>query len=155
MSKRKIKRKIFTALGMIALVVGLLFLLVSGKNKQLIYDIFGGAPASQILADAQSLGWKGGVVFGILSMVQVVMTFFPAEPVQVVAGLSYGVWIGLAICTAGVILGNTIVYILCKVYGDRLKNYFQKNIEVDFDILRGSKRVTLLILILYILPAMP
>lgn len=155
MAKKKIKRKIFTGIGMLILVVGLLFLLFSGGNEQLIHDIIAGEPASKILEDVQSLGWRGGVVFGVLSMVQVVMTFFPAEPVQVLAGLSYGLWIGILICTAGVIVGNTIVYILCKVYGDRLKDYFQKNIEVDFDVLRKSKRVTLLIFILYILPAIP
>ena len=155
MAKKKLKRKIITAIALTVLVVGLLFLLFSGDNKQLIYDIFSGAPASKILAEAQSLGWRGGVVFGILSMLQVVLTFLPAEPVQVLAGVSYGLWIGVAICMAGVVVGNTLIYVLYKVYGDRLKEYFQKKIEVDFDVLRNSKRVSLLIFILYFLPAIP
>ena len=155
MSKKKLKRKIFTAIGVGALIVGLLFLLFSGDNKQLIHDIFAGEPASKILEEAQSLGWRGGVVFGILSMLQVVLTFLPAEPVQVLAGLSYGLWVGVAICMAGVLVGNTLIYVLYKVYGDRLNEYFHKKIEVDFDVLRHSKRVTLLIFILYFLPAIP
>ncbi len=155
MSKRKIKRKIFTAILCLAGLAGLLALLFSGDNKQVVYDIFDGAPIETILAEVQSLGWQGWVVFGVLSMLQVVLTFLPAEPVQVLAGISYGLWIGLAICMAGVIVGNTVVYILYRVYGNRLSEYFQKKIEVDFDVLRRSKRVTLMIFILYFLPAIP
>lgn len=155
MSKKKIKRKIFTALLFLVLLAGLLALLFSGDNKQVVLDVFGGAPIEKILDEVQSLGWQGIVVFGALSMMQVVLTFLPAEPVQVLAGISYGLWIGVAICMVGVVLGNTLIYILYRVYGDRLSEYFQKQIEVDFEVLRVSKRVTLLIFILYFLPAIP
>ena len=155
MSKRKIKRKIFTALGCVLLLSGLLALLFSGDNKQVIIDIFSGQPIETILEEVQSLGWQGGVVFGALSMLQVILTFLPAEPVQVLAGISYGLWVGVGICMVGVVIGNSIIYILYKVYGARLNDYFHKKIEVDFDVLRSSKRVTLLIFILYFLPAIP
>ncbi len=152
---KKLKRRIITGVVFVLLLAGLLALLFSGDNRRVIVDIFGGAPIEQILQDVQSLGWKGMVVFGSLSMLQVVLTFLPAEPVQVLAGISYGPWIGLGICMAGVFIGNTVIYILYKVYGNRLGEYFQKKIEVDFDVLRSSKRVALLIFILYFLPAIP
>ncbi len=156
MSKKKIKRKIFTAIAIVILLAGLLVLLFSGENKKIVEDLFNGnASLESILQDIQSLGWQGMVVFGVLSMLQVVLTFLPAEPVQVLAGISYGFWVGAAICAAGVVIGNTIIYILYKVYGDRLRDYFQKKIEVDFEVLAASKRVTLIIFILYFLPAIP
>lgn len=155
MAKSKLAKKIITALILLALLAGLLALLFSGDNEQIIYDIFSGAPLEQILAEVQSLGWRGMVVFGVLSMLQVVVAFLPAEPVQVLSGISYGLWVGVGICTVGVIIGNTIIYVLYRVFGDRLSNYFKKNIEVDFDILSNSKRITLMIFILYFLPAIP
>lgn len=155
MSQPKLKLKIITALVSLILLAGLLVLLFSGDNKQVITDIFSGAPLEQILNEVQSLGWRGMVVFGALSMLQVVVAFLPAEPVQVLSGISYGLWIGVAICAVGVILGNTIIYLLYRVYGDRLSNYFKKKIEVDLDVLGSSKRITLMIFILYFLPAIP
>ena len=154
MAEKKIKHKILTALAMIVLVVGLLVLLFSGNNYHVIELIFSGKPIDEILGQID-LGWKGRIIFGVLSMLQVVLTVLPAEPVQVLSGIAYGFWQGVVICTAGVILGNTLIYILYKVYGNRLSNYFQKQIEVDFDVLRSSKRVTLMIFILYFLPAIP
>ena len=154
MSEKKIKRKIITALVMVVLVAGLLVLLFSGDNYRVIELIFSGKPVEEILTQID-LGWKGRIIFGILSMLQVVLTVLPAEPVQVLSGIAYGFWQGVAICTAGVIVGNTLIYILYKVYGNRLNSYFQKQIEVDFDVLRSSKRVTLMVFILYFLPAIP
>lgn len=155
MAKKKWKTKIIIAVVFAVLLAGLLALLFSGDNKQLVIDIFHGEPIDKILDEAQSLGWQGMAVFGTLSMLQVVLTFLPAEPVQVLAGISYGLWIGVGICMAGVVVGNTIIFVLYKVYGDRLSDYFEKKIEVDFEILRSSKRVTLMIFILYFLPAIP
>lgn len=156
MSKRKIKRKIFTAIAFVAVLVGLLFLLFSGDNKKIVEDLFNGKTTlDKFLSDVQSLGWQGAVVFGVLSMLQVVLTFLPAEPTQVIAGISFGLWRGALICLAGVIVGNTVIYILYRIYGAKLSEYFQKNIEVDFDVLQSSKRITFIIFILYFLPAIP
>lgn len=155
MTNKKVRRKIITAIIFVLLLAGLLALLFSGDNKQLIHDIFSGAPADQIWGQVRSLGWQGMVVFGAMSMLQVVLTFLPAEPVQVLAGVCYGMWVGVGICMVGVVVGNTIIYILYKVYGNRLSEYFQKKIEVDFEVLASSKRVALMVFILYFLPAIP
>lgn len=156
MSQKHIKRKIITAVIFVVVLAGLLFLLFSGDNKKIIIDLFNGdVTTEQLLQDVQSLGWQGAVVFGALSMLQVVLTFLPAEPAQVISGISYGFGWGCLICLAGVIIGNTLVYVLYRIYGDRLSEYFQKNIEVDFEVLQSSSRVALIIFILYFLPAIP
>ncbi|MBO5713920.1 MAG: 1-acyl-sn-glycerol-3-phosphate acyltransferase, partial [Clostridia bacterium] len=58
-------------------------------------------------------------------------------------------------CLCGVFLGNTIIYLAYKYYGDSLKKYFQKNIDLDFEKLRTSKRMILFVLLLYFCPAIP
>lgn len=155
-TKRKLKRKIFTAIGVFALVVGLFVFMFSGDNYQILLSLLhDDLSAEQFVDTIRSFGIKGSITLSILSMLQVVLTFLPAEPVQVLSGISYGFWHGAAICLVGVFLGNNIIYLLYRVYGDKLTDYFKKNIDLDFEKVRSSKRVALIVFILYFLPAIP
>ena len=86
-------------------------------------------------------------------MLQVVMAFLPAEPVQVIAGITFGFLRGLAACAFGVILGNSIIYLLYRVFGDKLNDYFDKNLDFDIEKVGASGKLTAFIFILYFLPA--
>lgn len=153
---RKIKRKIFTGLGLLALFALTFFFLFSGDNVQILKELFKENVTKEEIQDSLSgLGWRGYVGFGGLSMLQVILTFLPAEPVQVMAGISFGFLKGGLVCLAGVFIGNTVLYVLYKIYGQRLTDYFSKNAEFDFDYARKSKRVAFVIFILYFLPAIP
>lgn len=153
-SKKKLK--IFSAIAFVLLLAGLIVFLFSGDNYFVLQQMFRDDLTREELQDAlSSLGYKGYITFGVLSMLQVVLTFLPAEPAQVMAGLSFGFWKGVCVCTAGVFVGNTIIYILYKIYGDRLEEYFTKNAEFDFDVARNSPVVSLVVFILYFLPAIP
>ncbi len=153
---RKIKRKIFTGLGVLVLFALTLFFLFSGDNVQILKELFKDDVTKEEVQDQLSgLGWRGWVGFGCLSMLQVVLTFIPAEPVQVMAGISFGIWKGGLICICGVFVGNTVLFVLYKIYGQRLTEYFSTNAEFDFDYARKSKRIALIVFILYFLPAIP
>ena len=153
---KKTKIKIYTALIFVVLFAGLIAFLLSGGNLQLLKTVFRDDITAEEAQDILSeLGWRGYITFGALSMLQVVFTFLPAEPAQVVSGISFGFWTGSLVCTAGVFVGNTIMYILYKIYGDKLSEYFQTNAEFDFDSARRSNKVALIIFILYFLPAIP
>lgn len=155
-TQRKIKRKIFTAIGVLALVVGLFVFMFSGDNYEILLSLLNDdLSAEQFKETIRSFGIKGSVTLSILSMLQVVLTFLPAEPVQVLSGISYGFWHGAAICLVGVFVGNNIIYLLYRVYGEKLTDYFKKNIDLDFEKIRESKRVALIVFILYFLPAIP
>ena len=88
-------------------------------------------------------------------MFQVVLTFLPAEPVQVIAGLTFGFLKGGLVCLAGVFVGNTIIYILYRIYGQRLMEWFEHNAEFDFEAAKNSPKVAIIVFILYFLPAIP
>ena len=150
------KLKIFTAVAFIVLLAGLLVFLFSGDNYIILQDMFRQDVTREELQESLSgLGYKGYITFGLLSMLQVVLTFLPAEPVQVMAGISFGLLKGVAICTAGVFVGNTIIFLLYKIYGDKLEEYFTKNAEFDFETARTSPAIALVVFILYFLPAIP
>ena len=153
---KKIKRKIFTGLGLLLLFALTLVFLFSGDNVQILKELFKeDVTREEVQESLSGLGWRGYVGFGILSMLQVVLTFIPAEPVQVMAGISLGMLKGGLACLAGVFVGNTVLFVLYKIYGQRLTDYFSTNAEFDFDYARKSKRVAFIVVILYFLPAIP
>ncbi len=155
--KSKNKRlKIWLALAFVGIFIGLMIFLFSGDNLLILKSLFRDDISRDELRSALSnLGWKGYITIGVLSMLQVVFTFVPSEPVQVLSGMSFGFWKGGAICVAGVVVGNIIIYILYKIYGQKLTQYFENNVEFDFELARTSTKITLIILILYVLPAIP
>ena len=157
MDSKKVKKvKIITAVVLVCVFVGLIIFLFSGKNFDVLKEIFrAGATKDEVQEAIGRLGWRAYLVVFIISTFQVILTFVPAEPLHVVAGLSFGLWKGMLVCLSGIMLGNTIIYILYKVYGDKIRDFFVSNSEFDFSIARKSNKIALLVIILYCLPAIP
>ena len=154
-SKKSKKLKIYTAVAFLVLFVGLMFFLFSGGNLSILKEAFSAEDSDAVRESLEKFGWRGYITLGSLSMLQVVFTFLPAEPVQVISGISFGFWKGSLICFAGVVAGNTLIYVLYKIYGQKLTEYFQSNAEFDFDQARRSSKIALIVFILYFLPAIP
>lgn len=156
MNGKFLKSKLFISVLLSLLGVGLVIFLLSGGNLDILRSVFFENHTNEELRNKLSeLGMRGHVTVVILSMLQVVLTFLPAEPVQVLSGVAFGFPIGLLLCSIGVLLGNTLVYLVYRTYGDGMREYFVKNLKLDFDKLSKSKRAILLIFILYFLPAIP
>lgn len=148
--------KIWLTVAFIAIFIGLMVFLFSGGNLQVLKNLFrNDITKEEVRNSLNSLSWRGYITVGVLSMLQVLFTFLPAEPVQVMAGISFGFWKGSLICIIGAAVGNSIIYLLYKIYGQRLTEYFEHNVEFDFDLARTSSKIALIILILYLLPAIP
>ena len=154
MQERKFKW--ISILATVVIVVGLLAFALSGENAKIVKTLFEGNLEEGEFAElVQSLGTRGAITLTILSMLQVVMAFLPAEPVQVLSGISYGLGWGMLICIIGVFLGNTLIYLCYKLFGNKITKYFKSNIDIDFDKIRSSKRIAFIVFILYFLPAIP
>ena len=150
------KIKIFTALGLVVLLALLTWFFLSDENISLLQSIFAEKHRGEALQDKLSdLGFRGHFTIAVLSMLQVLIAFLPAEPVQVVAGVSFGFPVGLACCAAGVFFGNLVVYVLYHVFGEKLREYFVKNLQIDFEKAAVSEKIVLIVFILYFLPAIP
>ena len=52
-------------------------------------------------------------------------------------------------------MGNSIIFLLYRIYGDKLEEYFTKNAEFDFETVRSSPMIAFAVFILYFLPAIP
>lgn len=150
------KKKLIAVLCFVAVFIGLVVFLFYGENFNVLKEIFrADATKEEVQASIGKLGLRAYLVVFILSMLQVVMTFVPAEPLHVIAGISFGLWKGMAVCLAGIIAGNTIIYILYKIFGSKLTDYFQANVEFDFERAKKSNKIALIVIILYCLPAIP
>lgn len=154
--KRHAKLKNLIAFGAAVIFTLLILLGLSGGNLELIKSLFAkdlsNEETKEILA---GLGWRGYIVIAMLSMLQVVCAFFPAEPVQVLAGVTFPFLIGLACCMIGVLFGNTLIYMLQKTFGDQLRSLFIKKLNLDLEKIAQSSKAILIIFILYFLPAIP
>jgi len=150
------KWKILAGFAFVFIFLGLLVFLFSGDNFDVLKEIFNSNATKEEVQDAiDKLGIRSYIVVGVLAMLQVVFTFVPAEPLHVVAGISFGLWRGILICLIGILLGNTLIYILNKVFGAKLKDFFTANIEFDFDRAKRSKKIAFIVILLYCLPAIP
>ena len=65
-------------------------------------------------------GFLGLLAFLGLQVLQVVVAVLPGEPVELMAGLLYGTWGGLALCLLGVGLSSAAVYYCVRAAGARL-----------------------------------
>ncbi len=154
--KIQIKTKIYTALGFIAFFVLLTCFFLSGNNYELLRNVFDARyTGDELREQLLDLGVRGHITVVILSMFQVVVAFLPAEPVQVLAGISFGFPLGLFCCAIGVFFGNLIIFILYRVYGEAIRECFVKNIHVNFEKAATSDKLAVIIFILYFLPAIP
>lgn len=153
-SMKKIKILLFI---MVTIVfVALLCFLFAGENFIVLKEIFrSGATKDEIQQSIGKLGLRAYIVVFVLSMIQVVLTFIPAEPLHVVSGISFGLGRGLAVCLLGILVGNTIIYLLYKVFGKKLTDFFAANVDFDFSVAQKSKKIALIVIILYCLPAIP
>lgn len=149
-------KKIVLAFLVVFLILGLFWFALSGDNALIIKSLFtDDLTNDQMIELVKGFGLRGSITLGILSMLQVVLTFLPAEPVQVLSGICYGLHKGMLICAMGVFVGNTVIYVLYKILGEKLSEYFKKNIDVDFEKIKTSKILTFTVFILYFMPAIP
>lgn len=154
--KKETKIKIWSAVGFAVALVLLLWFALSGDNGELVKSLLHNDLSRDELRDTlRDFGWRGYITVTVLALLQVICAVLPAEPVQVLSGLTFGFPIGLLCCSIGVFLGNTLIYLLQKTYGDSLRGFFIKKLHLDLDKIAGSHKSTLIIFILYFLPAIP
>ncbi len=154
--KSKPKDGLYIALGVV-IFLGLLSLFVFSKdNLALMKSVFlEDLSQDELKAKFDVFNWHDYVTIITLAALQVVCTFLPAEPVQVLSGLSFGFGIGLLCCLAGVLLGSSVIFLLQKSFHHGLRGFFVKKLGLDLEKIAQSGSCVALIFLLYFLPAIP
>ncbi|MBO5892276.1 MAG: VTT domain-containing protein [Oscillospiraceae bacterium] len=158
MSKLKEKNStvLYIVLGIIIFVALLVLFVFSGDNLALIKSVFIYDLSQEVLEKKfDVIDWHDYVTVIFLAALQVICSFLPAEPVQMLAGLTFGFGEGVLCCIAGVFLGNTAIYLLHKSFRTKLRSFFVKKLHLDIEKIARSSKFTLIIFILYFLPGIP
>lgn len=110
------------------------------------------------LSDAlMGLGFRGAISLVLIQACEMLLVFIPSEPIQVVAGATYGMWWGIIVCWCGLILGATIIYLLINVFKVKTDNMVKSNSSFGLITKISQKQSSAfnITLILFFLPAIP
>lgn len=121
-----------------------------------IYKLIDKDNQDNLINKIRSKGIKGWFIFLLIQILQVVISFIPGEPVEVIGGVIYGAFGGLLTCMLGCLIGSMIVYFLSLKIGKSFIKLFVK--EKDFNevkFLKNEKRVEELVFIFYFIPGTP
>lgn len=104
----------------------------------------------------EGYGFGGVLIMFGIQVLQIVIAFIPGEPIEVLMGIMYGTFGGLVLSLTGCAVGTSIVFLAVKKFGQPLFEVFfdKKNIE-RFEFLKNSKKLKLLIFILFFIPGTP
>ena len=89
--------------------------------------------------------WAPLCLIGLMCF-QVVVAVLPGEPIEIGAGVAFGVWQGLGLCLIGAALGSTIIFLFTKKLGIKLVEVFvplEKIRQLKF--LQNNRRLHVLV----------
>lgn len=115
-------------------------------------------PATQAQFEewVNSLGILGVGVMLLIQIAQIVIAFIPGEFVQVMAGVMYGTWGGLALCLVGCVFASAIIFALIRKLGrDFVVKFFGEDQLQKYDFLQDSSKLETLVFILFLIPGLP
>lgn len=103
-----------------------------------------------------SFGLLGIIILLGVQILQVFSGIIPALPIQLAAGVTYGAIRGTAICIGGILIGSAIVFITVKRFGQPvLDRMFPKEKQEKLVFLHDADRLSMIVFIIYLIPAMP
>jgi uncharacterized membrane protein YdjX (TVP38/TMEM64 family) len=99
-------------------------------------------------------GLLGVLVFVFFQALQVVIAVIP--PIQIIGGLLFGWLLGGLLSFLGTVLGTLCIFVLVKRFGRPLVEAFvnEKHLK-KYDFLEDEKKLTFILMILYIIPGIP
>ncbi len=104
----------------------------------------------------QSYGQTGVLVFIAFQVLQVVISAIPGEVVQIAGGYLYGVGFGTLYLFIGLLIGSVLTFYIARLLGyPVLKAFLPKAKYVRLRALLRSKKVDLVVFLLFFLPGLP
>lgn len=100
------------------------------------------------------MGVKGFIIVPLVEAMQMIVVFISAEFIQVSAGLTYPWYIALPLCSIGIFMGATIIYILVN----SLKfdtSIFKKSTSKIESLSKQGKSTQVFMYILFLMPIIP
>ena len=128
-----------------------------------LLTIFVGGPILKTLGDPASFrawvderGFWGRVLFVGVIVLQVVIAFIPAEPLEIAAGYAFGAVWGTLLDWLGLVIGTTIVFLFVRKIGVKAVEVFFPREKIDsVKYLNNEKALNATAFILFLIPGTP
>lgn len=147
MKKKKIVIYIILAIFLLGVVIYMLPLVLSFSDEN---------ARNEFISYILDRGSIGVLIVFLIQVTQVFVAFIPGEAVEIIAGILYGTILGYIICALGVLVGTMGIFIFVRRFGknfsDKVKNH--KSLK-KFDFLHSHKKLSVVIFIIYLIPATP
>lgn len=128
-----------------------------------LLTVFVGGPIIKTLGDPVSFrdwvdarGFWGRVLFVGVIVLQVVIAFIPAEPLEIAAGYAFGAVWGSILDWIGLVIGTTIVFLFVRKIGVKAVEVFFPREKIDsVKYLNNEKALNATAFILFLIPGTP
>lgn len=128
-----------------------------------LLTIFVGTPLVKTLGDPASFrawvderGVWGRVLFVGVIMLQVIIAFIPAEPLEIAAGYAFGAFWGTLLDWLGLVLGSVIVFLFVRKVGVKAVEVFFPREKIDsIKYLNNEKALNVTAFLLFLIPGTP
>lgn len=152
-------KKIIISLSVTIIVILIIILGVTLYQLQDVFIHINNPEAFKSALDAyqDDLGIFRALILIFLEFLVVMLGIMPAEPVEIVAGLTYGALFGTVLCLIGALLANITIYLLFKKMGDAIVKYIPAYEKWENKLVNGQftgVRIVNIVL-LYVLPIIP
>lgn len=101
-----------------------------------------------------NLGIKGFLIVLLIQLLQIFIAFIPGEIIEILAGLLYGTWGGLAICLLGNAIASFLIFVVVKFFAKSYRYKLQDKLA-QYNFLNNKKKVALYLFIIYLIPGIP
>jgi uncharacterized membrane protein YdjX (TVP38/TMEM64 family) len=143
-------------LNLLKVIVAVLALAVAAASVSLVNGLLDPLLRENATEQIRMLGFKGLLLFMALQTAQIIVAIIPGEPVELLAGALYGVWGGLAACTAGGLLASALVFVLARRFGRPwVKRRLPPTALKRFAFLEDTRKISAAVFILFLLPGTP
>lgn len=120
-------------------------------------------PILSFVADPESLrqwiletGPVGVLVFGLLSILQVIFAIIPGGPFELAAGYVFGVLPGSLLCDVTMTIGSVLVFLLVRKFGMCFVELFISRKQIDsIHFLKNTQKLQSILFFIFLIPGTP
>ncbi|NLK70863.1 MAG: TVP38/TMEM64 family protein [Clostridiales bacterium] len=144
----------------IRLIAIIIFLIVSISITILSVPILSNLRTEEgrllVKQKVEQFGIFAPLLYMMLQMLQVVISFIPGEPIEILGGLLFGTFWGFIFTLLGILAGSVVVYYLVKSFGKPLVYSFVSEEKIGkYRLFNDEKRLEMLTFILFLVPGTP
>ncbi|MHB1483200.1 MAG: TVP38/TMEM64 family protein [Saccharofermentanales bacterium] len=158
--KNKTKIKSYTRTDLIKfislLVILASFVAVTIYNLPFFMSLKDAAVRAELIERIRGAGFAGVLIAIGIQVIQVVLAVIPGEPIEIIAGILYGTWGGLALCLLGIFIGSLIIFLLVRLLGVSFVRHIIKDENIEkLKFLNDSKSLDFIVFVLFFIPGTP